>query len=548
MAKRLRTTADRLVRAACVVFAVALFVLHAPAAVRGVDSVQLFTFGALAVLVFALSQLHIPLLALHNFGRRATDLGSFVLDGAIFAFAFVTFGWYAAAILHVAGSMFLLNLRLKYTPLERLLRTAPGVVFWYLAGFFRPAFGGVYLRYSFEGLAAFFVLMLALHAAYVFAWFDSLVALRTGQRITRLWRAQISDVFLWGVVAVQWLWGYAAVEVYRDAQPLLAIGIFLPLPLIAMFLRREHRHGIEYIRISKCRLAYEAVLAKGDARPYVRDLLMSVQSDLFDETLAIVVSTPSRGRGFELIEQSGPLELSDTVATSIEAALLRLREHPELRCESGDAWAAYPIRSNAVLLGTLLIYRNHELSEPIARPDFQSLADDLTPVIRNLNEIAATQYAANTDGLTGVLNRSGLETYAATGRSGRFGIAMMLDIDCFKLVNDNHGHLRGDEVLRAVAGILKEYSRESDVVARYGGDEFLMLLSEPASADALAIAERIRITVDSRIETTVSLGIAIAEPSEAVGHIIARADRALYAAKRAGRDRCVLAQASQDCA
>jgi diguanylate cyclase (GGDEF)-like protein len=123
----------------------------------------------------------------------------------------------------------------------------------------------------------------------------------------------------------------------------------------------------------------------------------------------------------------------------------------------------------------------------------------------------------------------------------------MIDIDRFKAVNDAHGHVVGDEVLRAVGGAIAGAIRENDVPARYGGEEFAVLLRNPTRVDATEVGERVREAV-ARLDLerlrvsglSVSVGVAVSESvDEPVRDLVDRADTALYRAKRMGRDRVV---------
>jgi diguanylate cyclase (GGDEF)-like protein len=165
----------------------------------------------------------------------------------------------------------------------------------------------------------------------------------------------------------------------------------------------------------------------------------------------------------------------------------------------------------------------------------------------------AAEARASTDALTGLPNRHYFDEYVALmaqrRRAGDAVGILMVDIDKFKTLNDRHGHGTGDEVLRAVAGAIVSAVREDDVPARFGGEEFVVLLRDPGPGVAFEVGERIRSAVrDLDLgrfgvgRVSVSVGVAVAdEPDEPIADLIAAADRALYRAKRAGRDRVVAA-------
>ena len=149
--------------------------------------------------------------------------------------------------------------------------------------------------------------------------------------------------------------------------------------------------------------------------------------------------------------------------------------------------------------------------------------------------------AALLDPLTGLGNRQML--VSAIERGGEELCAVFVDVDQFKQVIDRYSHAVGDEVLRRIAVILRTHCRTEDVPVRYGGDEFLILVSGGGAA-ALGVAERLHAAVRSApweevaagLEVTVSVGVGRPVPARGA---IAAADTALYAAKRAGRDRVV---------
>jgi len=165
----------------------------------------------------------------------------------------------------------------------------------------------------------------------------------------------------------------------------------------------------------------------------------------------------------------------------------------------------------------------------------------------------AAEARAATDALTGLPNRRYFEEFCgllARRRRADDAIGvLMIDIDRFKSLNDTHGHALGDRVLRMVADAIANAVRDDDVPARYGGEEFAVLLRNPTPQVALEIGERVRRAVallDLRPlgvdGVTVSVGIAVSgEPDLPIGDLLERADRALYAAKSAGRNRVIAA-------
>jgi diguanylate cyclase (GGDEF)-like protein len=155
---------------------------------------------------------------------------------------------------------------------------------------------------------------------------------------------------------------------------------------------------------------------------------------------------------------------------------------------------------------------------------------------------------ATTDELSGLLNRRAFlavlerELQPCERRQGQAAV-LLIDLDHFKSINDDHGHQVGDEVIRRVGQLLWINTREMDAVARYGGEEFVMLLKGTTLQDAKPIAERLRTQIEAMaglpepIRITASIGVAIKIPDDTVASILKRSDEALYLAKRTGRNR-----------
>jgi diguanylate cyclase (GGDEF)-like protein len=156
---------------------------------------------------------------------------------------------------------------------------------------------------------------------------------------------------------------------------------------------------------------------------------------------------------------------------------------------------------------------------------------------------------ATLDSLTGLPNRRGFNLLAArtlkdTHREQKPLSAMLLDLDHFKQLNDTHGHLAGDEVLAGFADDLKSCLRQSDIICRWGGEEFIILLKGSNTISARRVAEKIRLLAEQHtyvfsgkpLQVTVSIGLAELNSDDTLQSLIARADSALYRAKQSGRN------------
>jgi len=168
----------------------------------------------------------------------------------------------------------------------------------------------------------------------------------------------------------------------------------------------------------------------------------------------------------------------------------------------------------------------------------------------NTRLAAQISHQAMTDELTGAMNRRALRQQAPAlvtraRASGQALAAMLLDIDHFKRVNDTHGHLMGDEVLREVVTVLRAQLRPEALVTRFGGEEFALLVPVRDAATAQRVAERLRAAMAAHdvtgsglpVRVTASVGLAMLGPDEPLEAALRRADEALYRAKQGGRNR-----------
>jgi len=193
-----------------------------------------------------------------------------------------------------------------------------------------------------------------------------------------------------------------------------------------------------------------------------------------------------------------------------------------------------------------------ELEEKVS----ERTRDLQTANARLLEKEQQLEYMARHDALTGLANRSLLairmeHTLARARRSGRSAGILLVDVDDFKLINDSHGHLVGDHLLVKLAGRFQEAVRMTDTVARYGGDEFVIILEEMASQDdAVQVASKlvqaasdvVRLPSGAELRATISVGIAyFPADGETADKLLSAADHAMFAAKAAGRNRWLAA-------
>lgn len=208
--------------------------------------------------------------------------------------------------------------------------------------------------------------------------------------------------------------------------------------------------------------------------------------------------------------------------------------------------------SGLFITGTVKLYeyRRLVLAEKAERARLEKYTSDLQKEKAQYRELSMV------DHLTGLLNRHGLSTYWADrttkDHSRRPTGVLLVDIDYFKAVNDTYGHNAGDEVLRRVADTIVQHSRQSDKAARWGGEEFLILMPDAPSTEAYVLAERLRESVQnlthpelSSLCVSVSIGVGEIKPGDDFDKTLEQVDKALYQAKRGGRNRVVSAPISR---
>jgi diguanylate cyclase len=220
---------------------------------------------------------------------------------------------------------------------------------------------------------------------------------------------------------------------------------------------------------------------------------------------------------------------------------LSRRLHQAERTASPDDEAAVPASGSSDDLFSEMEQSNQQLQTRLHEAE--------AALASQAEQLQAYLSQAHTDPLTGLPNRRAFDEelsrrHAEFCRKGTPLSIVLVDIDRFKAFNDDFGHLAGDEVLKAVANRLRDSHRDIDMVARFGGEEFAVILPDTTTETALLPAERARLAMatdvftceGSQVSVTISCGVAELQPGEREDSLLRRADEALYASKNAGRN------------
>jgi diguanylate cyclase (GGDEF)-like protein len=260
------------------------------------------------------------------------------------------------------------------------------------------------------------------------------------------------------------------------------------------------------------------------------------------------------------VARSGEPESFRRALHAAEAAVIDAGQVAEIQVGGASALAA-PLGANEggdQVIGIVSVARGDHAFTPAERELFAYLTNQASVSVENVDLHETVQRQAVTDELTGLFNHRRFQEVIAAEveRARRYGQEMgliMLDIDNFKQVNDTYGHLQGDLVLREVARVLRQSSREIDEPARYGGEEMAVALPQTDLEGAYQFAERVRHAVedlalplpsgDGALKVTASFGVASLATAEHADKdaLVAAADSALYEAKRMGKNRTVRA-------
>ncbi len=245
------------------------------------------------------------------------------------------------------------------------------------------------------------------------------------------------------------------------------------------------------------------------------------------------------------------LQTEQTVVTNSYQSEVEVPATTEL--QTVNTAVGVPVRWDGQLKGALSV--GFQTMRPVADADIetlQAMADLAAVACSNAEAFERAQLAARTDSLTGLLNHGALhvrlrEEIARVSRTGEPLSCLLVDLDHFKPVNDAHGHLVGDQILRQVAEAIAGEFRAYDGIGRYGGDEFVLVLPGVGTEGATEAAHRLRGSVEralsdqALVDVTASVGVARWREPLTSGELLDRADRALLVAKRRGKDQVAVA-------
>jgi diguanylate cyclase (GGDEF)-like protein len=323
---------------------------------------------------------------------------------------------------------------------------------------------------------------------------------------------------------------------------------------------RLHELSQERARLRESIRRTGETLASNLDRPALLELTLKTAVDAVHASAGRLIARSSPGE---------PLAESAVIGSAMEAdAAMHKAEHGALRVggigesRSGDHFLAsvalghanplHPtIEQSGRLYGLITVGRTGSPFSDEERDLLRMLGAQATLALENVELHYQVRRQAATDELTGLSNYAHFQRLLATEfeQVRRYGDPVglvMLDLDDFKAVNDTFGHQQGDAVLRAVADILQETSREADSPARYGGDELVVVLPRTDLDGAFAIGDRVRRAIEEleiprlvgggSLRVTASIGVAASDWGDREV-LVAEADRALYAAKREGKNR-----------
>jgi diguanylate cyclase (GGDEF)-like protein len=363
-------------------------------------------------------------------------------------------------------------------------------------------------------------------------------------------------------------WGVSFLE--HVARELAVFGTQLGAVLDAS--RWGARERRKRVRLEALRNALVEVALHYELPRAMDDILMAAV-DLLGAEHGLLALTADSGLELEVASVYGfaspePGEMvnaaEDVVGEVLRSRIpIALRDHQlwpgRADAQGPSPWhavLAVPLQARGWLTGVLLLARSSDY-HPFSRSDtglLEAFGQHAALAVENASLVSRLKEMMSTDALTGLANRRALFEQGALeiARAERFEqplSVLMLDLDRFKRLNDDHGHATGDAALRAVGEAISRTCRNIDLCGRYGGEEFALILPGTALDGARLLAERVRRAIgdgtlaadDVPVRVTASVGVTQARSGEELAAVLARADEALAVAKRSGRDRVVVA-------
>jgi diguanylate cyclase (GGDEF)-like protein len=319
--------------------------------------------------------------------------------------------------------------------------------------------------------------------------------------------------------------------------------------------RRLDELSQERVRLREAIRRIGQTFASNLDRPALLELALKTAIDAVQAGCGRVSTRPASNEPLAEAIREGSLEGAESAVRDAERAALETRDLGQSAADESYVLSAplSPLEPGGRIHGLITVVRRERPFSDDDREVLRSLAAQATLALENVDLHLQVSRQAVTDELTGLANHGrfqellGNETEQVRRYHYPVGL-IMLDIDDFKSINDTHGHQQGDVVLKRVARVLADSSREVDYPARYGGEEMVLILPHTDLEGSYAIAERIRTAIEAlripqkgdsgTLRITASLGVA----ASADGHkdaLIAEADAALYEAKRQGKNRTV---------
>jgi two-component system, cell cycle response regulator len=329
----------------------------------------------------------------------------------------------------------------------------------------------------------------------------------------------------------------AAITAVKNAQRMCPGLDLCAVTLAEEPVAEEPSAGRKRVALGRSRLRHRVVAAAGEGSAALEGLSFADNSGLVSNVVRF--GSPMPGRDLGAMDR---VLIFDGATSMRGLAALKI----------------FPLRAGAANIGTLVCGSGSKHGLPAkALRELNMLALQAAEALARTLLFEQAEKRATTDGLTGLFNRQTLQAQLGArmreAQRYRHPLSFLLiDIDHFKKVNDTYGHPAGDAVLRGVAAVAQDQARETDVVARYGGEELAVILPETDAAGARVIADRLRAAVEAAqhatdagpLRCTVSVGVSTwllsaptAVADDEVAALVEGADKALYRAKRAGRNR-----------